>query len=71
MTLPATLYSQPCLYICPVANVLILCFIRGNSHTTIPHSFKDDWSLGSSSAETQLDRGNSSRLYEVNISGWM
>ena len=35
----------PCLYICPVANVLgraplIPCFIGGNSHPTIPHSFK-------------------------------
>ncbi len=37
----------PCLYICPVANVLgraplIPCFIGCNSHPTIPHSFKDD-----------------------------
>jgi hypothetical protein len=37
----------PCLYICPVANVLgraplILCFIGSNSHPTIPHSFKDE-----------------------------
>ncbi len=63
----------PCLYICPVANVLgsaplIQCFISGNSHPTIPHSFKDDLGLGSASADTQQDRGNSSRLYEVNIS---
>jgi hypothetical protein len=65
----------PCLYICPVANVLgraplILCFIGGNSHPTIPHSFKDDWRLGSASADTQRDRGNGSRLYEVNIWMW-
>jgi hypothetical protein len=64
----------PCLYICPVANVLeraplILCFIGGNSHPTIPHSFKDDRGLGSASSDTQRDRGNGSRLYEVNI--WM
>jgi hypothetical protein len=68
-----------CLYICPVANVLgstplIPCFIGGNSHTTISHSFKDDLHLGSASADTQQDRGNGSRLYEVNIwiwrSGW-
>jgi hypothetical protein len=37
----------PCLYICPVANVLgraplIPCFICGNSHPTIPNSFKDN-----------------------------
>jgi hypothetical protein len=65
----------PCLYICPVANVLgraplIPCFIGGNSHPTIPHSFKDDRRLGSASADTQRDRGNGSRLYEVNIWMW-
>jgi hypothetical protein len=65
----------PCLYICPVANVLgsaplIQCFIGGNSHHTIQHSFKDDLSLGSASADTQRDRGNGSRLYEVNIWMW-
>ena len=65
----------PCLYICPVANVLgraplILCFIGSNSHPTIPHSFKDNWGLGSASADTQRDRGNGSRLYEVNIWMW-
>jgi hypothetical protein len=39
----------PCLYICPVTNVLgralaplIPYFVGGNSHPTIPHSFKDD-----------------------------
>ncbi len=47
----------PCLYICPVANVLgcsplIPCFISGNSHLMIPHSFKDDRGLGSASADT-------------------
>ena len=47
----------PCLYICPVTNVLgraplIPCFIGGNSHPTIPHSFKDDQRLGSASADT-------------------
>ena len=65
----------PCLYICPVANVLgraplIPCFIGGNSHPTIPHRFKDDRRLGSASADTQRDRGNGSRLYEVNIWMW-
>jgi hypothetical protein len=58
-----------------VANVLgraplIPCFISGNSHPTIPHSFKDNRGLGSASADTQRDRGNGSRLYEVNISMW-
>ncbi len=66
----------PCIYICPVTNVLgrapqIPCFVGGNIHPTIPHSFKDDWRLGSaSSADTQRDRGNGSRLYEVNILTW-
>ncbi len=67
----------PCLYICPVTNVLgraplIPCFIGGNSHPTIPHSFKDDQRLGSASlaADTQQDWGKGSRLYEVNIWTW-
>ncbi len=49
---------------------IIPCFIGGNSHSTIPHSFKGDWRLGSASADTQRDRGNGSRLYEVNIWMW-
>ena len=65
----------PCLYICLVANVLgraplIPCFIGGNRYPTIPHSFKDDCRLGDASADTQRDRGNGSRLYEVNIWMW-
>ncbi len=67
----------PCLYICPVENMpvlglapLIQCFIGGNSHPTIPHRFKDDPRLGSASANTQRDRGNGSRLYEVKIWMW-
>jgi hypothetical protein len=64
----------PCLYICPVANVLghspfIPCFIGRNSHPTITYRFKDDRRIGQASADTQRDRGNGSRLYEVNI--WM
>ena len=65
----------PCLYICPVTNVLgraplIPCFIGGNSHPTIPYGFKYDWRLGHDSADTQRDRGNGSRLYEVHIWMW-
>ena len=65
----------PCLYICPVANVLgraplIPCFIGGNRHPTIPYRFKDDRRIGHGSADTQRDRGNGSRLYEVNIWMW-
>ena len=65
----------PCLYICPVTNVLgraplIPCFIGGSSHPTIRYRFKDDRRIGDGSANTQRDRGNSSRLYEVNIWMW-
>ncbi len=66
----------PCLYICPVANVLgraplIQCFIGCNSHPTmISHRFKDDWRLGSASTDTQRDRVNGNRLYRVNIWMW-
>ncbi len=51
---------------------LIQCFTGGNSHQTVLHilSFKDDWRLGSASANRQLDQGNSSRLYKVNIWMW-
>ena len=57
----------PCLYICPVSNVLgraplILCFIGGNRHPTIPHRFKDDRRLGDASADTTRDKGYGSRL---------
>jgi hypothetical protein len=56
-----------------VANVpplSFLCFIGGNSHPTIPYRFKDDQRIGHASADTQRDRGNDSRLYEVNIWMW-
>ncbi len=46
---------------------LIPCFIGGNWHPTIQHRVKDDRRLGDTSADTQRDRGNGSRLYEVNI----
>ncbi len=49
---------------------LIPCFIGGNSHPTIPYRFKGDRRIGHASADTQRDRGNSSRLYEVNIWMW-
>jgi hypothetical protein len=63
------------LYIGPVANVLgraplIPCFIDGNTHLTIPYKFKNSRILGSASADTQPDRGNGSRLYEVNLWLW-
>ncbi len=65
----------PCLYVCSVANLLgqaplIACFIGYNYHPKIPNRFKDDLHLGSASADTQQDRDNSSRLYEVRIGMW-
>ena len=65
----------PCLYICPASNVLgraplIPCFIDGNTHLTIPYKFKNSRLLGSASADTQQDRWNGSRLYEVNLWLW-
>ena len=67
----------PCLYICPVENVLARpphSVFHQRQHPPhdhrIPHCFKDDPRLGSASANTQRDRGNGSRLYEVNIWMW-
>ena len=65
----------PCLYLCPAANVLVRaplipCYIGGNRYPTIPYRFKDDQRLGDASADTQRDKGNGSRLYEVNIWMW-
>ncbi len=65
----------PCLYICPVANVLgrapiIPCFIDRTTHPTIPYKFKNSQILRTASADTQPDRGNGSRLYEVNLWMW-
>jgi hypothetical protein len=62
----------PCLYICPAATVLgrapiIPCFIDGNTHPTILYKFKNSRILGTVSADTQPDRGNGSRLYQVNL----
>jgi hypothetical protein len=64
----------PCLYICPVANVLgrapLIPCIGCNNRPTISHSFRDDPRLGNVSADTQSNRGNGSSLYEVNIWMW-
>jgi hypothetical protein len=67
----------PCLYICPVANVLgraplIPCFIGGNSHPIIPYRFKDsdDLRFGHASADTGQQHCYGSRLYELNIWMW-
>ncbi len=36
----------------------------------IPHSFKDEWRLGSAYSDTKQNRGNCSKLYKVNIWMW-
>ncbi len=38
--------------------------------SNIPYKFKDRRLLGTASADTQKDRGNGSRLYEVNLWLW-
>lgn len=69
--------ALPCLYICPVKNVLgrvpmIPCFVAGNSHPTIPHSFarRGRGALGAAAADTRQNSGNGSRLYELNVWMW-
>ena len=73
----ASCAALPCLYICPVKNVLgrvpmIPCFVAGNTHPTIPHGFARSGRavLGSGAADTRPDSGNGSRLYELNLWMW-
>ena len=70
----ASCSALPSLYICPVENILgrvpmIPCFVGGNSHPTIPHSFRRH-QLAGGAADTRHDSGNGSRLYEVNLWMW-
>ena len=70
----ASCSALPSLYICPVKNILgrvpmIPCFVGGNSHPTIPHSFRRH-QLAGGAADTRPDSGNGSRLYEVNLWMW-
>jgi hypothetical protein len=70
----ASCSALPSLYICPVKNILgrvpmIPCFVGGNSHPTIPHSFHRH-QLAGGAADTRHDSGNGSRLYEVNLWMW-
>jgi hypothetical protein len=69
--------TLPCLYICPVRNVLgrvpmIPCFVAGNTQPTIPHGFARSGraTLGAGAADTRSDSGNGSRLYELNLWMW-
>ncbi len=54
---------MPCFYICPVTST-------PDSMLHWRQQAKDDQRLGSASADTQRDRGNGSRLYEVNSWTW-
>ena len=48
---------------------MIPSFAAGNAHPTIPHSFRGR-QLAGGMADTQPNRGNGSRLYEVNLWMW-
>ena len=64
----------PTLYVCPVENVLgrvplIPCYLKGNSHNTIPFSLRQHVPNGAA-ADSRQDSGTGSRLFEVNIWMW-
>ena len=56
--------------LCSGASPLIPCFNDGNTPPFNPYKLKNSRLLGSASADTQPDRGNGSRLYEVNLWLW-
>ena len=64
--------NLPSLYICRAENVLgrvplMPCYIGGNSHPTLPHRFGN---RAGATADSSVDRGNGSRLYELNLWMW-
>ena len=64
----------PTLYVCPVENVLgrvplSPCYMMGNKHNTIPYALRYEVPEGAA-AESRLDSGTGSRLFEVNIWMW-
>jgi hypothetical protein len=64
----------PTLYVCPFENVLgsaplILCYMMGNKHNTIPHALQYEVPDGAA-ADSRGDNGTGSRLFEVNIWMW-
>jgi hypothetical protein len=66
--------NLPSLYICRAENVLgrvplMPCYIGGNSHPTLPHRFGTGNRAGAT-ADSSVDRGNGSRLYELNLWMW-
>lgn len=65
----------PFLYICHCKNILgrvplIPCFVAGNSHPTIPHSYSRQINQTAALADSRNNSGNGSRLYEVNVWMW-
>jgi len=61
--------NEPSLDICPVSNVLgsvplMPCFIAGNKHPTLPHSFGN---RQAAIADTRPGAGNGSRLVELSL----
>ncbi len=64
----------PTLYVCPVENVLgraplMPCYLKGNLHNTIPHSFRHAVPEGAA-ADSRPDSGTGSKLFELNIWMW-
>ena len=61
--------NLPSLYICRAETVLgrvplMPCYIRGNTHPTLPHCFGD---RAGATADSSVGRGNGSRHYELNL----
>jgi hypothetical protein len=61
-------------YVCPVENVLgrvplIPCYLKGNSHNTIPFSLRRHVPYGAA-ADSRQGSGTGSLLFEVNIWMW-
>jgi hypothetical protein len=62
--------TQPATRACPASTAalfFILCFIGGNCHPTIQHSFKDDLRPRNAFSDQQRDRGNGSRQQALRI----
>ena len=65
----------PSLYICHTKNILgrvplMPCFVDGSTHPTIPYAYRSKGLPKGARADTKHDKGNGSRLYEVNLWMW-
>ena len=70
----ASCEGLPSLYISHAKNILgrvplMPCFVDGSTHPTIPYAYRSN-NLSGGHADTRHDRGNGSRLYEVNLWMW-